>query len=50
MPRIIAYGLHAVELPFRGKFEHAATARETSSSRRSSSVVSGAGATVRISV
>jgi L-alanine-DL-glutamate epimerase-like enolase superfamily enzyme len=32
MPRIITYSLHAVELPFRGKFEHAASSRETSSS------------------
>ncbi len=32
MPRISAYSLHAVELPFRGKFEHAATSRESSSS------------------
>jgi muconate cycloisomerase len=32
MPRIAAYSLHAVELPFRGKFEHAASSRETSSS------------------
>ena len=32
MPRVAAYELHAVELPFRGKFEHAAHARETSSS------------------
>lgn len=32
MPRIIAYSLHAVELPFRGKFEHAASSRESSSS------------------
>jgi muconate cycloisomerase len=32
MPRVAAYELHAVELPFRGKFEHAAHAREASSS------------------
>lgn len=32
MPRIAAYSLHAVELPFRGKFEHAASSRSTSSS------------------
>lgn len=32
MPRIVAYSLHAVELPFRGKFEHAASSRESSSS------------------
>lgn len=32
MARITGYNLHAVELPFRGKFEHAASARETSSS------------------
>ena len=32
MPRIVAYSLHSVELPFRGKFEHAASSRETSSS------------------
>ena len=32
MPRIVAYELHAVELPFRGKFEHAASSRESSSS------------------
>jgi L-Ala-D/L-Glu epimerase len=32
MPRITAYSLHAVELPFRGKFEHAASSRSTSSS------------------
>jgi L-Ala-D/L-Glu epimerase len=32
MPRIAAASLHAVELPFRGKFEHAASSRETSSS------------------
>ena len=32
MQRITAYSLHAVELPFRGKFEHAASSRETSSS------------------
>jgi L-alanine-DL-glutamate epimerase-like enolase superfamily enzyme len=32
MPRISSYELHAVELPFRGKFEHAAHSRETSSS------------------
>ena len=32
MPRIVSYSLHAVELPFRGKFEHAASSRESSSS------------------
>ncbi len=32
MPRISACHLHAVDLPFRGKFEHAASARESSSS------------------
>ena len=32
MPRVTSYELHAVELPFRGKFEHAAHSRETSSS------------------
>lgn len=32
MPRIAAYCLHAVELPFRVKFKHAASTRETSSS------------------
>lgn len=32
MARITGYNLHAVELPFRGKFEHAASSRETSSS------------------
>jgi muconate cycloisomerase len=32
MPRIVAYSLHAVELPFRGKFEHAASSRESSAS------------------
>ncbi|MCP5532801.1 MAG: hypothetical protein H7A49_10880 [Akkermansiaceae bacterium] len=32
MPRITAYNLHAVELPFRVKFKHAASSRETSSS------------------
>ncbi len=32
MPLIISYSLHAVELPFRGKFEHAASSRESSSS------------------
>lgn len=32
MPKIIAFNLHAVELPFRGKFEHAAASRSTSSS------------------
>jgi L-alanine-DL-glutamate epimerase-like enolase superfamily enzyme len=32
MPRIIALRLHAVDLPFRGKFEHAASSRESSSS------------------
>ena len=32
MPKITAYSLHAVELPFRGKFQHAASSRETSSS------------------
>lgn len=32
MPRIIAYGLHAIELPFRFKFEHAASARCSSAS------------------
>ncbi len=32
MPRIAAIELHAVDLPFRGKFEHAASSRESSSS------------------
>lgn len=32
MPRISACQLHAVDLPFRGKFEHAASSRESSSS------------------
>lgn len=32
MPRVSSYEIHAVELPFRGKFEHAAHSRETSSS------------------
>ncbi len=32
MPRIVDYSLHAVELPFRGTFEHAASSRKTSSS------------------
>jgi len=32
MPRIAAYSLHAVDLPFRSKFEHAASSRESSSS------------------
>ena len=32
MPKIIAYSLQSVELPFRGKFEHAAASRSTSSS------------------
>lgn len=32
MPRISACRLHAVDLPFRGKFEHAASSRDSSSS------------------
>jgi len=32
MPKIVSFGVHAVDLPFRGKFEHAASARESSSS------------------
>jgi L-Ala-D/L-Glu epimerase len=32
MPRISACRLHATDLPFRGKFEHAASSRESSSS------------------
>ena len=32
MPRISACQLHAVDLPFRGKFEHAASSRKSSSS------------------
>lgn len=32
MPRIVTFGLHAVELPFRGEFKHAASTRRTSSS------------------
>jgi muconate cycloisomerase len=32
MPRIIGFGVHAVELPFRSAFEHAAAARRSSES------------------
>jgi L-Ala-D/L-Glu epimerase len=32
MPRIVAYSLHAVDLPFRSKFEHAASSRQASTS------------------
>jgi muconate cycloisomerase len=32
MPKITAFSLQSVELPFRGKFEHAAASRSTSSS------------------
>lgn len=32
MARIVAYGLHPIELPFRFKFEHAASSRQSSES------------------
>jgi L-alanine-DL-glutamate epimerase-like enolase superfamily enzyme len=32
MPRIVAFAVHAIELPFRVKFEHAAAARRSSES------------------
>ena len=32
MPRIVAFTVHAIDLPFRRKFEHAAASRSTSES------------------